>query len=89
MRGCSVREKHLSSAKRDSLQNTPRPTSETLYRGHLPSDPVSLATTGADQHDLVIAILTFEGDVKSIFVLTLVTDVKFSIDLSLGYSIHN
>lgn len=45
-----------------------------------PSDPVSLAAAWTDQHDLVTAVAAFERDVKTVFVLAFVADVKFFAD---------
>ncbi len=53
-----------------------------------PSNPVSLATARTDQNDLVTAVAAFERDVKTVFVLAFVADVKFFADLFRKHFFH-
>jgi hypothetical protein len=60
-----------------------------LGGSNFPSHLVPLSAVRADQDNLVMAVLTFEGDVKTALILTLLASVKLLADLPFNYPFHN
>jgi hypothetical protein len=56
--------------------------------GGLPSYPVPLAATRADENNFVMAIFPSERDVKTAFIPALVAGVKFPVDLFFDHFFH-
>jgi len=55
----------------------------------LPSYPVPLAATRADQHNSVMVVFTFEGDVKTAFISALAADVELVADRFFDHLFHD